>query len=449
MASLGASQLTASVGRLAVGLVALVAIVIGTFWLNANSQALFKDVVAARDARSAAVELRNELLAAESSAHGYLVSGNEIYLSPYERAKARARRQASVVATLFVPYAEMAEALKRLQPVVELKFTELDAAVTLKKERDDAGASARFGTNRGKALMDEASVYLNGLLRAADTRLTAAAEAQQVNAAWLRWLAIGGAIIIILFVGSAALAAGAYARGLREARDEVGALNATLEQRVADRTADLAESRDRAELLLGEVNHRVANSLALVASLVTLQSNATADAASKGLLEETRARIDAVSRIHKELYTSGDVRVVALDDYLSGLVDHLAQTLRSDSRQITVAHEIEAIMLPTDDSIGLGVIVTEWVTNAAKYAYPAGGGKIVVRLNRADDSKVILAVDDDGVGRNIADKPRGTGLGTRIVGAMAARLGARAEYLPRNPGTSARLVMQMRDAVPA
>ena len=73
-------------------------------------------------------------------------------------------------------------------------------------------------------------------------------------------------------------------------------------------------------MLLAEVNHRVANSLSLVASLVTLQANALTDKAAKEALGETYARILAISLVHKRLYTAGDVRFVALDEYLSSLL---------------------------------------------------------------------------------------------------------------------------------
>ena len=72
-------------------------------------------------------------------------------------------------------------------------------------------------------------------------------------------------------------------------------------------------ARDKAEVLLAEVNHRVANSLSMVAALVRLQSNGIKDQVAKDALNETQGRIDAISAVHKSLYSSGDARFVDLD----------------------------------------------------------------------------------------------------------------------------------------
>lgn len=425
---------------LAVGFAALLGIVGMTFWLGERSQALFGEVVAARDARTSAVELRNALLAAESNARSYLVTGSEIYLSPYDRAKAQAERQLSIVGERFAPYDDMKPAMTRLDAVFEQRLQELDRTVALKRERRGTEASELVQTNRGKALMDEANVFLSGLIRAADARLTTSADGQRVNADRLRLVSIAGGVVVVLVVSAAFAVIFLYTRALRRARDDLSVLNTGLEDRVAARTEDLVRARDRAQLLLAEVNHRVANSLALVSSLVTLQTNALDDKVAKEVLAETQARIYAIAMVHKRLYGSDDVRAVALDEYLAALLDHLKTTLPGRTG-IELSHNIAAVKLPTDASVNLGVVVTEWVTNAIKYAYPEGKGEIRVQLAPRGDQGVELIVEDDGVGRDEAKPTQGTGLGTRIVRAMAASMNAKVEYATRRPGTIARLII--------
>ena len=205
-------------------------------------------------------------------------------------------------------------------------------------------------------------------------------------------------------------------------------------------------ARDRAETLLTEVNHRVANSLTLVASLVSLQANAVMDEGAKSALEETKARIYAISLVHKRLYSSGDVRFVELKEYLTGLLEHLELAMRNEGNRTSLKLDIEPLKLRTDTSINLGVIVTEWVTNAFKYAYPVGPGEVRVALKLVDEKTAQLSVEDDGGGRGDAGQPKGSGLGTRIVRAMAGSMGAHIRYLDGPPGTSARLVFPLEIA---
>ena len=92
-------------------------------------------------------------------------------------------------------------------------------------------------------------------------------------------------MIIILVVGGVTVTIFRYAREIVQTRDEVQILNVSLEQRVRSRTTDLIAARDKAEVLLAEVNHRVANSLSMVSALVRLQSNGIKDQAAKDALE--------------------------------------------------------------------------------------------------------------------------------------------------------------------
>lgn len=428
-----------TIGLLTVGFVALFCIVGATIWLGERSRHYFNEVIQARDTRGSAVELRDALRAAESSQRGFLVTGNEVYLAPFDSAKALVLRQLETLGRNLAPYPETRPMLQRLSSVVTDKIREMDQTVALKNDRRDEEALAIIRSNRGKALMDEANVFLYGIILAADDRLTVGVDEQRTNAAMLRWVSILGAVVIILVVAGVTITILRYAREIAHARDEVSALNAGLEERVKRRTADLAQARDRAEVLLAEVNHRVANSLALVASLVKLQANAAKSGPAAIALAETEARIYAISLVHKRLYTSGDARFVSLDEYLTGLLEHLETAMRAAGHGATLRYEVAPLKLPTDAAITLGVIVTEWVTNAFKYAYPDRAGTVRVRLRDLGEGRAALAVEDDGVGRGAGQSAQGTGLGSRIVTAMASTMNAEIRYVDRAPGTSAQL----------
>lgn len=149
---------------------------------------------------------------------------------------------------------------------------------------------------------------------------------------------------------------------------------------------EIREARDRAELLLGEVNHRVAKSLAQVSALTRPQAKRVTDERVRLALPEMQARGVAIAGVHRRLYTSQDTPWMDMAAYL---------------------------------------------TNAYKYAC-SGGGEIRVGL--------LLAIADDGIGWVGAGEPQGTGLGYRIIDAMAATLEATLAHDPQPMGT--RVVVQ-------
>ena len=200
--------------------------------------------------------------------------------------------------------------------------------------------------------------------------------------------------------------------------------------------SEVREERDRAMALLDEVNHRVANSLALVGSLVRMQAAEVPDASAKSVLAETQARIAAIANLHRSLLTSEDVRTVDLATYLTALVDELRQSIEAEDRTPTLVVDAVNARITTDKAVAIGMIVTELMTNAVKYAYPEEVGEVRLRLERNAGGGLVLAVEDDGVGfAEGVDK--GATLGGRIVGAMARSLATELEYGTPLAGTRA------------
>ena len=220
-------------------------------------------------------------------------------------------------------------------------------------------------------------------------------------------------------------------------------LRRRLERENAAAQEQVARARDRAEALLKEVNHRVGNSLQLVSTFIALQSRQVGDDA-RTALKEAQARIDAVAQVHRRLYTSGDMTGVALDEYLAGLVAELETSLASEPTAPRLVFRAAPVRASVDQAVSLGVVVTELVTNAVKYAYGPDrpGGEIRVLLASDGNGRALLTVEDDGPGLGDGTV-KGTGLGGKIVSAMASDLGSALDYDPSHSGVRARLAFDL------
>jgi len=214
----------------------------------------------------------------------------------------------------------------------------------------------------------------------------------------------------------------------------------TLEAAKSDAEEQLRASNARLETLLREVNHRVANSLQLVSALVQMQSNGLSDQSAKLALQDTQRRIAAIGQVHRRLYSADDVESVDMQDYLGALVEELAETWSSKESPRALKLAAEPIRLSTDRAVSLGVIVNELVSNACKYAYaPDASGEIRIELSCDGDDFFVLVVEDDGCGMQNGAAARGTGLGTRVIRAMAQSLQSAVEYDSRHAGVRATL----------
>jgi len=223
--------------------------------------------------------------------------------------------------------------------------------------------------------------------------------------------------------------AGIASAKLRRERDE-----AETEMRAArDRYMALADER---ALLIREVNHRVSNSLQLIASLLQFQSRASSPEVKDALME-AHNRVLAVAKVHRSLYTSENVQSVSLHRYLEALTEDIQSASGEDSGAGQFTLDADPIEIEPDRAVAVGVMLTELILNARKHAYPHGVGPIRVRLEAVDPHRSVLSVEDDGVGFPDSAAANGGGLGTIIIKAMAQKLGAEIRYDPKQPGTRA------------
>ncbi|MDQ3139382.1 MAG: sensor histidine kinase [Pseudomonadota bacterium] len=202
----------------------------------------------------------------------------------------------------------------------------------------------------------------------------------------------------------------------------------------------LRVSNARLESLLKEVNHRVSNSLQMVSAFVHLQAKALPDESARMALKDTERRIQAIAQVHRRLYTSDDVDSVAMDEYLAALVEELQETWSTSNAPRPIRLDAEQLRLHPDKAVSLGVIVNELVSNACKYAYGDDvAGEVRVRFGRSDGDHFHLIVEDDGIGLTPGAAPRGSGLGSRLVLAMAKSLASNLDYDPAHRGVRASL----------
>ena len=443
---------------LVVFLFALAGIVGTTMWLNERSQTYFDEVIEARDIRTAAVELRSAVQSAESSQRGVMLTGNEIYLSPFDTARTAARRRLELLQQK-APAAGPAGIVERLGSSVAAKFAEMEQSIALKLEGKDAEALALVRTNRGKLLMDEINLFVSGIVRAADERLTTGVTEQRANATWLRLVSIAAAALILLVVGGGAATVYRYTREITQARDEVDALNAGLEQRVAVRTADLARANEdiqqfahivshdlRAPLVnivgfTGELEHGLARVQAALKPSGDAEARYAAETEMPEALDFIRSssrKMDTLINAILMLAREGHRRLQAQQVDLAAMIKATAEALQHQLSEAggQIRLDLQVTQLVTD-RLALEQIVGNLLDNAVKYRTEGRPLTIEVRTRQAPDDRVIIEIEDNGRGIAESDLSRvfelfkragvqdraGEGVGLAYVQSMVRKLG--------------------------
>jgi two-component system, sensor histidine kinase PdtaS len=223
-----------------------------------------------------------------------------------------------------------------------------------------------------------------------------------------------------IFGGAERRTAASYERELRQHRSTEARLRDALagEEALLRQKDELIQQQ---EVLSKESDHRLLNGLQMIASVLLLQSRASANADTASQLAGAANRVATIGRVHRRLHSFDGMQTFAFKQYVEDICGDFTAMLPAGERleQEIVVEGIE-IDLPSATGIPLGFIVNELITNAAKY----GKGRITVRLGRNPGKGYALSVSNDGPSLpEEFDPAAGKGMGMRIIRSFVERIG--------------------------
>jgi two-component sensor histidine kinase len=192
-------------------------------------------------------------------------------------------------------------------------------------------------------------------------------------------------------------------------------------------------------ILLRELQHRVANSLQIIASVLMLSARKVQSEETRVHLHDAHSRVMSIASLQQQLSVSsvGDIK---LRSYFAQLCKTIGASMIRDHKLVQLETDADESTVKADVSVSLGLIVTELVINALKHAFPEDrAGKISVDY-ASDGGEWTLSVSDDGVGMPLeTDRPK-AGLGTSLIEALAKQLNAGVHVADAHPGTMVSIV---------
>lgn len=220
--------------------------------------------------------------------------------------------------------------------------------------------------------------------------------------------------------------------GAEDARIALSALDVT-EARLAEKLRDDAV-REK-QVLMQELQHRVANSLQIIASVLMQSARKVQSGEARTHLHDAHHRVMSIATLQRQLAATGSGDV-GLRFYFSDLCDSIGASMIHDHRLLELRAVVDDGVTSSEISVRLGLIVTELVINSLKHAFPDRTrlGRITVGYC-SERSGWTLSVEDDGVGMPRDHAARKPGLGTGIVDALAKQFGASVTITDTNPGT--------------
>jgi two-component sensor histidine kinase len=189
-------------------------------------------------------------------------------------------------------------------------------------------------------------------------------------------------------------------------------------------------------MLLEEMQHRIVNSLQIIASILMLKARAVNSEETRQHLQDAHRRVISVAAVQRHLHSAGSTDMIDVEPYLFKLCGSLTESMIGEEHSARLSVTADPGQMPSADAVSLGLIVTELVINALKYAFPGqpAGATVIVR-HEVSGTDWKLTVADNGVGRAGAlGTPAKGGLGTSLVSALAQQLNAKVESTSSSTG---------------
>lgn len=216
-------------------------------------------------------------------------------------------------------------------------------------------------------------------------------------------------------------------------------------QRLLEHTEELLEQQ---RTLLREMRHRIANSLQIIASILLLKAGSVSSEETKNELRAAHQRVMSVATVQSHLSSSEGIEQIEMAPYLTKLSAGLASSMIGPKQHIDIAVAASEGTLPTSHAVSIGLIVTDLIINAIKYAFPQSRSSARIRVTfemAKTDWK--LTVADNGVGRKIEeDAKTSTGLGTALIGALTKQLNAQISETSTPQGLAVAVMRSTFDA---
>lgn len=441
-------EMSSSALLVGLGLLLLVA-AITTYlsWDTAYRSALARG---ANEMRVASLELINALQAEEIAAREFLVTGDDGSLAGHARSEESLRGKLANLVALTDRAGRHGDVVKTIADQIAARSTRFGQVVD---DRRATGLDAAFNEefrSVSEASLDGASGLLRQIANAEMINLVQSRSDSEAGRWWLTMGSVTSFLISGLLCLGALLLLRRRVSLLKASERVLSAFNAQLEMSVRQRTheleaakAEIGREKDRAEALLADLSHRVGNSLQIVSSLLGMHGARIKNEEARGILEAVRGCVHAIASAQRRIRLTGSNDLVEVNRFLEGLIQDLRSTLGGNNH-VSITLEADDVVTPSHDAVSIGVIVTEAINNAIKYAgkeeAPLG---IRVSLNGDQDKKLLrVIVEDDGAGYD--ENSSQAGFGSQITEALSMSLRAeltRSHVLPAGPRRGTRILL--------